>query len=153
MINFWIKLGLYNIITKSTFTSHSVRVGWKGADDFSLKAQIYCNFRVKGSVDSFIRTIPLIEQQQKIAPRKLWLLIFIQKDLREKYIRVNGVNLEVKINCKNVFCIDSYDLAKSLYKKVKNVICRKLNRKINEQNKFLLVLTSDIWKFPKWQKV
>ena len=66
------------------------------------------------------------------------------QDLREKYIRVNGVNLEVKINCKNVFCIDSYDLAKSLYKKVKNVICRKLNRKINEQNKFLLVLTSDI---------
>ena len=60
----------YHFLWSNQHSPHSVRVGSKGADDFSLKAQIYCNFRVKGSVDSFIRTIPLIEQQ-KIASRKL----------------------------------------------------------------------------------
>ena len=49
---------------------------------------------------------------------------------------VNELKKKIKPSHKNVYCMM---LAKSLFVKVKNVICRKLNRKINEQNKFLPV--------------
>ena len=50
--------------------------------------------------------------------------------------KVNELKKKIKPSHKNVYCMM---LAKSLFVKVKNVICRKLNRKINEGNKFLLV--------------